>query len=130
MFPCREPERHRALKVAALATGFADKGVTLFYEKALHKDALSPVWVERCVSQIRASAGVLEADRAGRSTPYWFGDRIGHADIAVACAWRHVTDAHPGLIDAADYPALSAHAARLEALPVFQEISQPFIAPT
>ena len=27
-----------------------------------------------------------------------------------------------------DYPALSAHAARMEAMPVFQEISQAFIA--
>jgi hypothetical protein len=29
-----------------------------------------------------------------------------------------------------DYPALSAHAARLEALPVFKSVSQAFIAPT
>jgi hypothetical protein len=28
-----------------------------------------------------------------------------------------------------DYPALGAHSTRLEALPVFQTISQPFIAP-
>jgi hypothetical protein len=27
------------------------------------------------------------------------------------------------------YPALNAHAARCEALPVFQEIAQAFIAP-
>jgi hypothetical protein len=38
-------------------------------------------------------------------------------------------EAHPGFVAMAGYPALSAHAARLEALPVFQEISQPFIAP-
>ena len=28
-----------------------------------------------------------------------------------------------------DYPALEAHSARLEAMPVFQTISQPFVAP-
>jgi hypothetical protein len=28
-----------------------------------------------------------------------------------------------------DYPALYAHSARLEALPAFQQISQPFIPP-
>src|SRR5262245_59135288 len=32
MFPTEEPARHRALKVAALATGLADKCVSLFYE--------------------------------------------------------------------------------------------------
>jgi hypothetical protein len=29
-----------------------------------------------------------------------------------------------------DFPALAAHAARLEALPAFQMISQPFIPPS
>ena len=129
MFPVAEPGRHRALKVAALATGLADKGVALFYEKALHKDTLSPVWVARCTSQINATLAELEASRAGRKTAYWFGEAIGHADIAVTCALRHVGDSHPGMIDAKSYPSLTAHAARMEAMPVFQEISQAFIPP-
>jgi len=129
MFPRAEPARHQALRVAALATGLADKAVSLFYERRLHK-AASDVWVERCRAQITAVLAALEADRAGRTGDYWFGDRIGHADIAVAAALRHLTDSHPGLVSMTDFPALSAHAARLEALPVFQTISQPFIAPT
>ena len=60
---------------------------------------------------------------------YWFGDKIGHADIAVACALRHATEAHSGLIPMDDFPALQAHCLKMEALPVFQEISQPFVAP-
>lgn len=130
LFPSEEPARHKALKVAALATGFADKGVSLFYEKTLHKGSLSPLWVKRCTSQIKATLAELEADRAGRHTPYWFGEQMSHADIAVTCALRHMGEAHPELIDAKRYPALVAHAAKMEALPVFQEISQPFIAPT
>jgi glutathione S-transferase len=130
MFPVEEPARRQALKVAALATGLADKGVALFYEKALHKDTLSPVWVDRCTSQIKATLAALEADRAGRKGAYWFGDSIGHADIAVTCALRHVGEAHPGLIDARSYPALAFHSVGMEGLPEFQEISQPFIAPT
>ena len=38
-------------------------------------------------------------------------------------------EAHPGLVAMEDFPALAAHCARLEALPVFTAISQPFIAP-
>jgi len=76
-----------------------------------------------------AALAALEADRAGRAGAYWFGDRIGHADIAVAATLRFIAEAHPGLFSMADYPALAAHAARLEALPAFQEIRQPFIAP-
>jgi glutathione S-transferase len=129
MFPRSEPARHRALKVAALAAGLADKAVSLFYEKRLHAD-VSDIWVERCRAQIGGVLAALEADRASRAGPYWFGDRIGHADIAVACAMRFVGDVHPGIIPLADFPALQAHAAKLEALPVFQEIAQAFIAPT
>ncbi len=128
MFPVAEPARHQALKVAAFATGLADKAVSLFYEKRLHRE-VSDAWVDRCRAQIDATLAVLEADRVRRASAYWFGERIGHADIAVAATLRFVGEAHPGLIGLKDYPALRAHAARLEALPVFQKIAQPFIAP-
>jgi glutathione S-transferase len=101
---------------------------SLFYERRLHKEA-SEVWVDRCRAQISAALAVLEADRAGRAGDYWFGDRIGHADIAVAAAIRFFADAHPGLLPLAQFPTLTAHAARLESLPVFQKIAQPFIPP-
>jgi glutathione S-transferase len=130
MFPVSEPGRHRALKIAALATGLSDKAVSLFYETVLHKGKdVSALWVERCKAQIEGVLGVLEQDRAARTSEHWFGNSIGHADVAVAASLRHFNDAHPGLIDMADYPALSAHSARLEAMPVFQEIAQPFVAP-
>ena len=129
MFPRDEPARRRVLKVAALATGFADKAVSLFYEKRMHAEA-SAVWTERCRTQIAGALAALESDRAGRPHPFWFGDTIGHADIAVACALRFLADAHPGFISMAAYPSLAAHAAKLEALPAFRQIQQPFIPPS
>jgi len=132
MFPAAEPARHQALKIAALATGLGEKAVSLFYEKRLHQ-TVSDVWVARCGAQIAATLAVLEADRAGRANQtgaYWFGERPGHADVAVAAALRFLTEAHAGLVTLAYYPALQAHAARLEALPVFQAVSQPFIPPS
>jgi hypothetical protein len=39
-------------------------------------------------------------------------------------------EAHPAQLDAARYPALTAHAARCEALPVFAEIVQPLKSPS
>jgi hypothetical protein len=63
-------------------------------------------------------------------------DRRNHAALTgaaaqslLACALRFVAEAHPGLIAMADRPHLAAHAAACEALPVFQEIRQPFAAP-
>lgn len=126
MFPRAEPARHRAIRVAALATGLADKAVSLVYEKRLHRQ-VSDLWVERCRTQIVAVLAALEADRAGRPGDSWFDGRIGHADIAVAVALRFLGEAHPGLVPMADFPALSAHAARLEALPAFRAIAQPFL---
>jgi glutathione S-transferase len=128
LYPKTEPERRTAMKVAALATGLGDKAVSLFYEKRLHEQ-MSDVWAERCGKQISGVLAALEADRAGRPGACWFGGRIGHADIAVAAALRFVSEAHPGLVRLSEYPALKSHAARLEALPAFQKIAQPFIAP-
>ena len=129
MFPAAEPARHQALKVAGLATGLGEKAVSLFYEKRLHKE-VSDVWVNRCRAQISGVLAALEADRAARTGDYWFGGRLGHADIAVATALRFTSEAHPGLVSMNDFPALKAHAVRLEALPVFQTIMQPFNPPS
>lgn len=128
MFPVTEPARRRALKVAMLGVHTAEKAVSLFYEKVLHKEA-SDVWTKRCRTQISGALAALEPDRAVRKTDYWFGDHIGHADIAVAAALRFIADAHPGIIAMADFPALSRHATRCEALPVFRTVSQEFIPP-
>src|SRR5712672_2026352 len=128
--PAHGPERRHVLKFCALATGLGDKAVSLVYERVLRKDHQSKIWVSRCEAQIGGVLEVLEKERAGIATPYWFGAAIGHADIAVACVLRFTREAHPQLFDAARYPALSAHAARCEALPVFQEIVQPLAPPS
>jgi glutathione S-transferase len=129
MFPKSEPARHQALRIAALATGLGEKAVSLFYEKLLHKET-SELWIKRCIAQIEATLAALEADRAVRTSPYWFGDRIGHADIAVACVLRFVSDAHGAIIPLKEMPMLRDHCARMEAQPVFRTIMQPFIPPT
>src|SRR6202051_2351532 len=122
-------ERRRALKICALATGLGDKAVSLVYERVLRKDALK-LWVERGEAQIGGVLDALEKERVAVASPYWFGERIGHADIAVACVLRFTGEAHAALLNAARYPALSAHAARCEALPAFAEIVQPLKPPS
>jgi glutathione S-transferase len=123
------PERRHALKLCALATGLGDKAVSLVYERVLRRDHQSKIWVERCEAQIGGVLEVLEKERAAIASLYWFGERIGHADIVVACVLRFTGEAHPQLFDATRYPALAAHSARCEAMPVFQEIVQPLIPP-
>jgi glutathione S-transferase len=126
--PRHEPARHRVLRAVGLATGLADKAVSLFYERRLH-DTPSASWEARCLAQIRQTVALLEAERAAAPGPYWHHGHLTHADIALTCAWRFFTEAHPGLIDTTSAPAITAHAAHHEGQPVFREISQPFIAP-
>ena len=122
------PRRRHELKVCALGSGLADKAVSLVYERVLH-DAASEVWTARCRTQIAGVLDVLNADRISRPTPFWFGDRIGHPDIMVACALRFLTEAHPGLFAPARWVALAEHAARCEALPAFRAVAQTFTPP-
>jgi glutathione S-transferase len=124
------PERRHALKLCALATGLGDKAVSLVYERVLRRDHQSKIWVERCEAQIGGVLEVLEKERAAIASLYWFGERIGHADIAVACVLRFTGEAHPRLFDEARYPALTLHAALCEVLPVFAEIAQKLIPPS
>jgi glutathione S-transferase len=125
MWPSGGLARRAALKVAALATGLADKAVILFYEGYLH-EAPSPVWIDRCQAQIGDVMSALEQSRAATASTWWQGETLSHADIAVACALGFIRGAHPGLFDAARWPKLAAHADACEALPVFQKIRQPF----
>ncbi len=128
LFPISEPARHKALRIAALATGLGDKVVSLFYETRLHKE-VSDLWIARCQGQIAGALAALEAEYAALKTPFWFGDTFGHADIATTCMVRFISEAHPGLVEWASHPALAHLAARLEQEPVFQEIRQIFIPP-
>ncbi|MET4389372.1 glutathione S-transferase [Bradyrhizobium sp. F1.4.3] len=128
MLPRSGVERRRHLRICALASGLGDKAVSLLYERVLRKEQLA-LWVERCQAQIADVLKVLEAERARVTTPYWLGDHIGHADVAVACVVRFTREAHAPLFDVSRYPALAAHADRCEALAPFKEILQPLAPP-
>jgi glutathione S-transferase len=125
MTPARGPQRRGVLKVCALGAGLADKAVSLVYERVLH-DRATPMWVDRCRSQMSGVLDVLEADRGRGVEPWWFGEAMTHADIMIACALRFVSEAHSEVFDLAGWPALAAHSAASEATAVFQEIRQPF----
>ena len=125
LIPQHGPQRRAALKICALATGLADKAVSLLYERLLHSET-SPVWIARCRTQI---ADVLTALETAHPGAYWFGAAMGHADIAVSCAIRFTREAHPDLFEPARWPALDRHAARCEATEPFRRLCQPLIPP-
>lgn len=119
-----EDGRH-LLRLAALAAGVADKGVSLLYERVL-REAAFPLWVERCRLQIVETLDLLEAERQVRPTRYLFDDELSHADVMLTTMIGFVSEALVDEFDWTRWPALSAHAATCEALPAFREIRQPY----
>jgi glutathione S-transferase len=124
LLPRSGPVRRDGLRVAALASGMADKAVSLLYEP-MFRASPSERWVDRCRRQIADTLDVLERDRAGRGTPFWLGAALTHADVAFTCALRFTREAHPTVFAPDRHPALAEHAARCEDLPAFRAAYQP-----
>ena len=123
--PTRGVQRRRVLKLAALASGLADKAVNLVYERVLHERA-TPMWIDRCRTQIGDVLDVLEAQRATAGGPWFFGESLTHGDIMVGCALRFLSESNGDVFRLADWPALAAHSARCEGLPVFKATAKSF----
>jgi glutathione S-transferase len=116
--------RREGLRLAALATGLADKAVSLLYETLFHPTP-SAKWAARCVGQINDTLALFEKERAGRTTRYFLGTNLSHPDVAFGCAFRFVREAHGERIATDRYPALSAHSKDLEGLSAFQTVYLP-----
>lgn len=129
LLPPTGPVRREGLRICALATGAAEKAVSLFYERAV-RDVQSPLWSTRCTSQISETLTMLERERATRSTEYWLGDTLSHADIAVACALRFISEAHPEVYASLTLPLVARDASHCERMPVFRRIVQPLTLTT
>jgi len=125
------PDRNTIPHDVAFFQNLRDLLVSICHRRgAFAIGGMTALYPDRNNPELNARAlAVLEKERAAVTTPWWFGERIGHADIAVACALRFTGEAHPALFDAR-YPALQAHAAACEALPPFQEIVQPLAPPS
>ncbi len=129
LLPRSGSERRLALKLMAVATGAADKGVAQLYEGAFRPaEKRHEPWVERCRSQMHEGLAELDRYAATLDGKGWLIDtQITQVDITVSCA---ATFLHESLnLDPARYPALMRQVARCEALPVFREIHLPFFTP-
>ncbi|WP_340692044.1 glutathione S-transferase family protein [Hyphomonas sp.] len=125
MMPHNGPPRRAALKTCALASGIADKAVSLAYERHVH-ERMDPTWIERCAGQITRVMNQLEIARAAQTTPFWHGDTIGHGDVMVSCAVTFMRDALARDMDLSPWQALKRHTDMCEDLPAFREAYMTF----
>jgi glutathione S-transferase len=115
LVPPAGPERRRALRLIALATGAIDKVGAGAYERIIRPAALRwPEWVERCRTQGAGAIAALGAESWPDRAP------LDQAQITAACMVRYVRMADPELLPPGRHPTLDALSARCEARPEFQ----------
>ncbi|MFI5010981.1 MAG: glutathione S-transferase family protein [Hyphomicrobiales bacterium] len=115
LIPAGGPERRRALRLVALASGAIEKIGAGAYERLIRPSAYRwPEWIERCRVQGMGAIAALAAEPWPADSP------LDQAQITTACLIRYVRMADPGLLAPDRYPSLEALSARCEARPEFR----------
>src|SRR4051812_26519262 len=110
------PQSLPSFRALGVALTVMEKAVQFHYERALRGPGeQSESWRARVIGQLRGGLEALEASAPAA----WWEERLGHADFAVACAWRFCQGLLADVVEARAYPRLAAFAARAEALPAF-----------
>ena len=106
-----------ALRALGVALIVMEKAVQLHYERALRAEGeRSESWRSRVMGQLAAGLNALEA----AAPDGWFDGELGHADVAVACAFGFVQGMIGDIVATPGYARLAAFSARAEALPAFR----------
>lgn len=122
-------ERRHALRMMAIATGAAEKGVSMVYERAFRPaEKRHEPWVQRCRTQV--TGALIELDRCcTQKTGSWLlGESLLQPDITLACAATFLSDA--AQFDLQVFPALASLTARCETLPEFAQTRLAFFTPS
>jgi len=131
LLPKSGDARREALRLIAIATGAAEKGVIQVYETAFRPpEKRYRPWLERCHTQMHAALAELDRSCQARAGDWLIGNRITQADITSTCVYTFLSDALAINRDAVAYPGLAASAARCEALPEFRGVKAAWFVPS
>jgi glutathione S-transferase len=130
LLPPSGDERRRALYIASLALGAADKGVLLLYEMLFRPEEKRYVpWMERCRNQMHGALAELDRLAQVHGGEWMVGGRMTQADITATCVFSFLCDALDVSQSWVVYPGLSAISARCEAMPAFARFRAKFAPP-
>jgi glutathione S-transferase len=119
LWPAGLAERTRALRATGLALAACEKAVQIVYERHLRPEEKQHApWLDRVHGQMRAGLAALDAEIALQPLAADEGS-MTHAGLGAAIAWRFMQIKLEAPLDDAACPALAAHSARCESLPVF-----------
>jgi glutathione S-transferase len=131
LLPRSGAERRLALRLMALATGAADKGVQQVYEDVFRPEQKRhQPWLDRCRAQMASGLAAIDRYLGERGVSQWLiGKRMTQADITVVCAFTFLNDALGVAEDPVMFQSLSTLARRCESLPAFLDTRVPHTAP-
>ncbi len=119
LIPPKGAERRQVMKIVALALGTLEKAVGAAYEMSRRPtEKVHQPWLDQLLAQTAGGLAALEAALAG---PWFAGNRLTQADITVAVGHEYIARSQPTALPPGRYKKLDALAARLEALPAFQQ---------
>lgn len=116
LIPASRAERRATLKLLALATDAAEKGVIAFYE--LNRRPDDKIWKEaadKYSEQILGGLGAIE-EAAPADGGWLVGGKISQADITTACVYEFIQVVLPGLLNDTSLPRITRLVARLNEL--------------
>ncbi len=131
LLPPAGADRRLALKLMAMATGAAEKGVLQVYEGVFRpEEKRHRPWLERLRVQMSASLAAIDRYAGERGASQWLvGKRMTQADITAACVFTFLNDTLKVASDRVMFQSLATLAARCESLPAFQDTRVPVFVP-
>jgi len=115
LIPPAGPERRRALRLMALATGAVDKAGAAAYERIIRPAEYRwPGWIVRCRTQAEGAIAALAAEPWPAEAP------LDQVQITTACMLRYLQMTDPTLLAQDRFATLQALSERCEARPEFQ----------
>jgi glutathione S-transferase len=117
--PANSADFVRAQRITGLALAACEKTVQIVYERTLRPaEKQHQPWLDRVRGQVLAAYDNLERE-LGTGKSWLFAERPMQPDVTTAVAFRFTGSVINDVVQAANYPALSAFSARAEALPEF-----------
>ncbi len=118
LLPSQPQALASALRTLGLALAACEKTVQIVYEHNLRPaEKLHQPWVERVTRQLLAACAELDKQLAAQPSQ---SERPDQAEVTCAVAWSFMQLMLPDVVKAGDFPAINAHAARLEQTDLFK----------
>lgn len=112
----------RELRLIGLALAACEKTAQIVYERGLRPaEKRHEPWIARVSGQLHAAFGALDAELAA-PPPDAAAGGLHQSGITAAVAWTFTQFVLPETAPPQRFPHLAAHAAAMEALPVFRAV--------